>query len=128
TPILVPPPAELQQHDKELRLSFANLLEAHILYALRKQDVPIGRIRKGLDYLAGAVPNAQHPLLSHTFYTVDGMRDMFVQTIEGTPLNVSRYGQPALGEILNAHLKRIKWDESGPISLMPMRTDRVVIS
>ena len=127
-PILVPPPDELQQHDRELRLSFANLLEAHILDALRKEDVPIARIRKGLEYLDEAVGPSKHPLLSHTFYTAPGTRDMFVQTVEGHPLNVSRHGQPALGDILNAHLKRIEWDHTGPIRLMPMRTDRVVIS
>jgi uncharacterized protein (DUF433 family) len=127
-PILIPPPDEFQQHDKELRLSFSNLLEVHILDALRKQNVTIARIRKGLDYLEEAVGRSEHPLLSQTFYTVPGMRDMFVQTIEGHPLNVSRHGQPALGDLLNAHLKRIEWDSSGPIRLMPMRTDRVVIS
>jgi uncharacterized protein (DUF433 family) len=128
-PIIFAPSEELQQRDNELRLSFANLLEVHILDALRKENIPIARIKTGLEYLAGAIgTSAKHPLLSQPFYTVPGMRDMFVQTVEGTPLNVSRHGQPALGEILNAHLKRIKWDKNGPISLMPMRTDRVVIS
>jgi uncharacterized protein (DUF433 family) len=128
-PLIFAPSERFQQRDRELRLSFANLLEVHILDALRKEDIPIARIRTGLDYLAGAVNTpTKHPLLSHTFYTVPGMRDMFIQTVEGHPLNVSRHGQPALGEILNAYLKRIQWDHTGPISLMPMRTERVVIS
>lgn len=128
-PIIMAPAHEFQQRDGELRLSFANLLEAHILDALRKEDIPINRIRTGLEYLAGlAGASKSHPLLSHTFYAVPGMRDMFVETVEGQPLNVSRHGQPALGEILNAHLKRIQWDNTGPISLMPMRTERVTIS
>lgn len=127
-PIIEPPPEELQQRDSELRLSFANLLEAHILDALRKRDIPIPRIRKGLEYLREATGESKHPLLAHTFYTAPGTRDMFIRTVEGDSINVSRHGQPALNEILNDHLQRIEWDHSGPIRLMPMRTDRVVIN
>lgn len=127
-PLIAAPHDELQQRDSELRLSFANLLEAHILDATRKRDIPVSRIRRGLDFLAQESPDTiTHPLLSHTFYSVPGLRDMFIRTLEGEAINVSRYGQAGLGDILNEHLHRIEWDQTGPVRLMPMRTERVVI-
>lgn len=124
---LIHPPADhLQQRHSEARLSFANLLEAHILDATRKRDIPIKRVRKGLDYLRAQDPLANHPLLTNTFYSAPGLRDMFIREM-GEPINVSRHGQSALGEILNEHLQRIEWDQTGPIRLMPMRSERVVI-
>jgi uncharacterized protein (DUF433 family) len=125
-PLIIPPPDELQQQAHELRLSFANLLEAHILDATRKHDIPINQIRRGLEYLKDRFPNAAHPLLTTDFYSVPGTRHMFIRTIEG-PVNISRYGQSALADILEKHLKRIEWDRSGPIRLMPMRSEKVVI-
>jgi uncharacterized protein (DUF433 family) len=125
--IIAPPKDQYQQRHSEARLSFANLLEAHILDATRKRDIPIGRIRKGLEYLREQDPTASHPLLTNTFYSVPGVRDVFIRTLEGEPINVSRHGQPGFGDILNEHLQRIEWDRTGPVRLMPMRSERVVI-
>jgi uncharacterized protein (DUF433 family) len=125
--LIVPPPDEFQQRQSELRLSFANLLEAHILDATRKRDIPIARVRRGIEYLQKESPNTQHPLLAHTFYSVAGTRDVFIRTLEGEPLNVSRHGQRGLAAVLEEHLRRIEWDRTGPVRLMPMRSDRVVI-
>lgn len=125
--LIQPPPDELQQRQSELRLSFSNLLEAHILDATRKRDIRVGRIRRGLDFLREQDPTVTHPLLSYTFYSVRGLRDMFIRTMGGEALNVSRYGQPGLGDILDEHLQRIEWDHTGPVRLMPMRSERVVI-
>lgn len=126
-PIIDPPPDPLQQKHGELRLSFANLLETHILDAARQKDISIPRIRLGLQYLRSVMPDARHPLLSITFYAAPGTRDMFIRTLEGTPLNVSRHGQPGLTPILEEHLQRIEWDSTGPVRLMPMRSEHVVI-
>jgi uncharacterized protein (DUF433 family) len=125
--LIHPPPDELQQRDSAARLSFSNLLEAHILDATRKRDIPIARIRRGLDYLREQDPQAAHPLLTYTFYSIPGLRDMFIRTLEGSTVNVSRHGQAGLSEILDQHLQRIEWDQTGPVRLMPMRSDRVVI-
>jgi len=125
-PLIVPPPEEMQQRTHELRLSFANLLETHILDAARKHDIPIEQIRRGLEYLKERFPNTAHPLLTTDFYSAPGTRNMFIQTIEG-PVNISRHGQSALAQILEKHLQRIEWDRSGPIRLMPMRSEIVVI-
>jgi uncharacterized protein (DUF433 family) len=126
-PLICPPKDAFQQRKSELRLSFSNLLEAHILDAVRKRDIPINRIRRGLEYLRHQAPRSVHPLLSNKLYSAPGTRDMFVRTLEGSPVNISRFGQPALGQILDEHLQRIEWDRSGPVRLVPMRSDKVVI-
>lgn len=125
-PLIAPPPDEMQQRNREQRLSFANLLEVHILDATRKQDIGLEQIRRGLKYLTELFPNSAHPLLTTDFYSAPGTRDVFIQTMEG-PINISRYGQPALKEVLDKHLQRIEWDRSGPVRLMPMRSEKVVI-
>lgn len=125
--LIHPPPDQFQQHAREARLSFANLLEAHILDATRKREIPIARVRRGLEYLHEQVPDAAHPLLTHTFYSVGGLRDMFIKSIEGDAINISRHGQRGLSAILDEHLERIEWDRTGPVRLRPMRTERVVI-
>src|SRR5438067_1335669 len=125
--LIQPPPDELQQRQSEARLSFANLLETHVLDATRKHEIPVPRIRRGLDYLHEQFPNEPHPLITNTFYSMPGIRDMFIKTLEGDSINVSRHGQRGLAEILEEHLKRIEWDHAGPIRLMPMRSNRVVI-
>jgi len=52
---------------------------------------------------------------------------MFIRTLEGGAINVSRHGQRGLAEILEEYLKRIEWDNTGAVRLMPMRSNRVVI-
>lgn len=126
-PVIAVPGEEFQQRTREARLSFSNLLEAHVLDALREVDIPIDRIRRGIEYLHEQDPTAKHPLLSHKLYTVPGTRDVFIKTVEGGTVNVSRYGQRGLGSILDEHLKRIEWGPTGPIRLMPLRSERIVI-
>jgi uncharacterized protein (DUF433 family) len=126
-PLIHPPPAELQQRTSEARLSFSNLLETHILDAIRKRDIPTARIRLGLEYLHKQDPKARHPLLTYKLYSAPGTRDMFIRTLEGDALNVSRQGQRGLAGVLEEHLKRIEWGPTGPIRLMPLRSERVVI-
>ena len=130
--VIQPPPDEYQQQSREARLSFSNLLEAHVLDAARKRDIPIVRMRRGLDYLREQIGPEPHPLLSHEFYAVKGIRDVFVRTLEegngaGTPLNISRQGQLALSDVLDEHMKRIEWDRTGPVRLLPVRSEHVVI-
>jgi uncharacterized protein (DUF433 family) len=127
TALIQPPPDEYQQHEREARLSFNNLLEAHILDATRKREIPLNRVRAGLDYLRQQDPGESHPLLTNTFYSVPGLRDMFIKTVEGDAVNISRHGQPALSDILDEHLNRIEWDKTGPVRLRPMRSEHVVI-
>ena len=107
------------------RLSFYNLVEAHILLSTRKKHcVEIPAIRRALDYVRKTYPSL-HPLLSESFLT-DG-KDLFVKKIlaatgEEQTINVSSWGQLGLGPILDLYLRRIERDKSGlPVKLFPIR-------
>jgi len=126
-PLIRPPADPLQQRHSELRLSFSNLLEAHILCATKERKIPLARVRKGLLYLQEQSGEKSHPLLTYSFYSVRGSRDVFVRTLEGEPVNVSRHGQGGLATVLDDYLKRIEWDQSGPIRVVPIRSNRVII-
>jgi uncharacterized protein (DUF433 family) len=124
---LIEPPGE--QYERKW-LSFANLLEAHILLATRKNNVPLLRIRRGLEYLRSIHPGAAHPLLEYArhFRYAENRRDLFIQIVEGTdPINASRYGQVGFGEVFNRHLHRIEWGKEGPVRLFPIRSDHIVL-
>ena len=125
---LIHPPAEqLQQRKSEARLSFANLLEAHVLDATRTHEIPITKVRRGVQYLRELFPTEKHPLLAAEFYSAPGTQDMFLRSVTGDTINVSRHGQRGLAAVLDEHLKRIEWDSDGPVRLMPMRSNRVMI-
>jgi uncharacterized protein (DUF433 family) len=96
-------------------LSFMNLVEAHILNAIRKKySISLQSVRKAIDFLKRHFPS-KHPLADYRFQT-DGM-NLFIQKY-GELINVSKDGQIAMKELLEAYLKRIEWDLSGiPIKL-----------
>lgn len=103
-------------------LSFVNLVEAHVLDAIRRQhEISLGKIRRALDYLARQV-RSRHPLADQQFET-DGI-DLFVQRY-GQLINISQAGQLALRSLLQAHLRRIERDTVGfPIRLYPFTRKR----
>lgn len=91
-------------------LSFTNLIEIHVLGAIRrKHEVPMPKVRKALDFIAQRF-NSRNPLAEHVFET-DGI-DLFIERY-GKLINVSRGGQMAMREILQVYLKRIERDENG---------------
>ena len=97
-------------------LSFANLLETHILNALRKHGLSLQQIRRGLEYVYQEFP-ARHPLLDREFQT-DGC-SLFIAHL-GKLIDVSKRGQLALEQRLEAHLRRIERDAAGfPSKLYP---------
>ena len=103
-PVFVPASA------RPLRLSFYNLLEAHVLDALRiTHNLSLQRIRKAIRYLKKEF-NQTHPLVKMSLYT-DGV-DIFVKEY-GRLLNASREGQIAMKEIINIFLSRIDFSSSG---------------
>ena len=92
-------------------LSYLNLLECHVLSALRsKHNLPIKIVRKGLDKLARFY-SSKHPLLEKTLST-DGI-DLFFDSAD-VLINLSQGGQAAMREVLNLYLQRIVDTESGP--------------
>lgn len=91
-------------------LSFNNVVEAHVLRAIRQvHGVSLPRVRRALDYVAGHFELANP--LAHQSFETDGI-DLFV-TRSGALINVSGRGQIALREAFQAHLQRIERDEAG---------------
>ncbi len=90
-------------------LSFMNLLEGHVLVALRRQRfVPMQRIRVALDGILLRDTAARHPLATRTFATIG--KTLFV---EEAGRHVTHDGQAAFGEYLDLYLKRIEHDTDG---------------
>jgi uncharacterized protein (DUF433 family) len=95
---------------KQPVLSFVNLVETHVLDAIRREhNVPLHKVRTALQYLKRHFPS-EHPLADQSFET-DGS-DLFIQKL-GQLINVSQAGQLAMRELLDAHLRRIERDPSG---------------
>jgi uncharacterized protein (DUF433 family) len=91
-------------------LSFTNLVEAHVLDAIRREhEIPLDKVRTALRYLQDKF-GSSHPLSEQRFET-DGL-SLFVQKY-GQLINITRDGQLAVRELLEAHLKRIERDARG---------------
>ena len=90
------------------QLSFTNLIEAHILRALRVvHGISMDKVRLSLDYLEQEL-NYQHPLVRAEFRT-DGV-DLFVEHL-GKLVPASQPQLSSLNEALMVHLERIEVDE-----------------
>lgn len=98
-------------------LSFVNLVEAHVLAAIRrKHGVTLQSVRRALDYTRSKL-GVDRPL-AHQQFETNGV-DLFAERL-GKTINVSRSGQLAMAEELRAHLERIERDAHGvPIKLYP---------
>jgi len=92
------------------RFTFMNLLECHILSAMRWKGVKVQKVRRGLEYIGRKWPS-RHPLLDQLFQT-DGV-DLFISKLPDEIINVSRQGQLGFKGILETFLERIELDMSG---------------
>ena len=90
-------------------LSFTNLVEAHVLAAIRKHGVKLPSIRSAIDHLQSRYV-IQHPLADARFKT-DGI-SLFIEVL-GDLVNVSMQGQMAIREVMEAHLQRVEHDPQG---------------
>jgi uncharacterized protein (DUF433 family) len=91
-------------------LSFVNLVESHVLDAIRGQyNVGLPAVRRAILFLREEL-GSEHPLADQKFET-DG-KDLFVRKL-GELIAVSKGGQKAMPEILDAYLQRIEWDLQG---------------
>jgi len=98
-------------------LSFTNLIEAHVLAAIRrKHRVDMADIRRTIVFLKKEF-GSKHPLADHKFET-NGV-DLFVEHL-GEFISASEGGQIAVRDLLKAHLRRIERDDKGfPLRLYP---------
>lgn len=100
---------------KRQQLSFINLVEAHVLSALRREHaIQLPQVRKAVTYLRNQL-QSRHPLADQQFVT-DGL-DLFVEKY-GQLINITRDGQLAMRNVLQSFLKRVKRDAQGsPVKL-----------
>lgn len=91
-------------------LSFTNLIEAHVLDAIRyKHKVPLKNIRDAVNYLRER-SNSQHPLAEYWFQ-LKGV-DLLIE--EGDLIvNATKKGQLEMKDIIHAYLKRVVRDPKG---------------
>lgn len=103
--------------DKNEGLSFLNLVEAHVLAAIRRNHaIPLPKVREALAFMRVKMKSAR-PLVERSFQT-DGV-NLFVEELSSL-VNVTREGQIEMKELLLAHLHRIERDAAGlPIRLFP---------
>ncbi len=105
-------------------LSFVNLVEAHVLDAIRrKHQIPLPKVRAALDYVRRHF-GSRHPLAEQKFET-DGV-NLFISRFHDL-ISASESGQLAMREMLTAHLQRIDHDAAGhAVRLYPFTRKREV--
>src|SRR5205823_4042892 len=90
--------------------SFFNLVELHVLAALRREHhVQMSNIRRAVDYVKRRL-GSPRPLINEEMET-DGT-DIFVTKL-GSLINASQNGQLAMKALLQEHLQRIDRDAHG---------------
>ena len=91
-------------------LSFMNLVEAHVLNAIRRNyRIALPKVRGALDYVRKQF-GWKHPLAEQKFET-HGV-NLFVSRFEKL-ISASESGQLAIREVIKAHLRRIEHDTFG---------------
>lgn len=98
-------------------LSFTNLIEIHVLRAIRQHHkIELDKVRAALDYINEQF-QVSHPLAREQFHT-DGV-DLFIDRY-GDLINASQQGKTDLKNAFSKHLKRIEVDDNGlAIKLYP---------
>ena len=100
------------------RLSFENLIEAHVLRALRTQhSIDLKAVRPALEYAEKELGIERLLLNNEPLLTHGG--EVFMDRF-GYLINLSRAGQIAIREVLIQHLHRVERDDASlPIRLYP---------
>lgn len=105
---------------RDAKLSFNNLVEAHVLRSLRtRHSVPMSAVRTALDY-AESRCDIKRLLLSDELRAAAG--SVFLERL-GELIDLGRSGQLVIRELLQAHLQRIDRNVQGlPMRLFPVST------
>jgi uncharacterized protein (DUF433 family) len=103
-----------------LLLSFMNLVEAHVLSALRQEhQIRLAKIRAALAYLSQHMPSP-YPLADQRFET-DGL-SIFIERYWQL-IDIGQAGQLAMRAVLETYLHRIERDAMGlAVRLYPFTT------
>ena len=110
--------------DSQNLLSFINLVEIHVLDAMRRDHrISLHKVRIAIGFIKEKL-KSDHPLAYHKLET-DGL-DLFVEEYSQL-INVSQAGQLVLRELLQAHLRRIDRDSAGyALRLYPFTCKRLI--
>ncbi len=101
-------------------LSFMNLLECHMLAAMRSlYDLRLPKIRRAVAHL-NKTSGFRHPLIEQPLYT--NRIDVLIKEIDKL-VNLSRGGQLAIPEIVEVHLERVEYDK-GIFNFYPFVRER----
>ena len=97
--------------DRRMRLlSFSNLIEAHVLHALRTEHgVPVKAVRTSLRFAEREL-NVKRLLLREELRASGG--ELFLDRY-GELINLSRSGQLAMKAMLRDYLARVEWSSDG---------------
>jgi uncharacterized protein (DUF433 family) len=91
-------------------LSFINLVEAHILDAIRyRHNIPLKSVRSAVSYLRRH-SKSEHPLADYWFQ-LKGL-DLLVEQ-SGLLVNATKQGQIEMKDIISAYLERVERDPQG---------------
>ena len=113
-----PAPAVIVRPDpRDTRLSFNNLVEAHVLRALRlEHKISMQAVRQALED-AQAEHGIERLLIDKRLTAAPG--EMFIREY-GRLMSLTKLNQLALEEILQIFLRRLVWDVEGlPVRLYP---------
>ena len=111
------PPLIHPASEQPPRLSFWNLIEAHVLRSLRTEHgVKVQALREALAYAENQL-HVQGLLLRKELRTEAG--DVFLERY-GQLIELSASGQLAMRQVFAAHLNRVEWDQwMFPVRLYP---------
>lgn len=114
------PPIVRPAQGEPTLLSFWNLVEAHVVRALRTEHgVPVPSLRKAIAYAEKEL-GIDKLLLRRDLQTDAGR--LFLEHY-GKLIDLSSSGQLAMQTVLQAHLRRVEWnDDAMPIRLYPFLT------
>ncbi len=99
------------------RLSFMNLMECHMLSAMRtRYNLRLPKVRKALKTLATIFPSP-HPLIDKTLET--DRVDIFIREYHNELVNLTRPGQFGFREILDMYIQRIERGPDGTLAFFP---------
>lgn len=99
-----------------LLLSFMNLVELHVLRALREANVSVRAIREAIQWLRLRSPNNRHPLVRKDLHTYGN--GIFIKKL-GEIIEISSGGQHAIREVVEEHLSKVEWEGHLPARLYP---------
>lgn len=103
-------------------LSFQNLIEIHVLSAVRRRHhIRLDKVRSAIRFLAKEF-GTKHPLANEQMFTDN--KNLFVEKY-GSLVSASAEGQIVLKDVLAAYLERVERSPQGvPIRLFPFARER----